>query len=233
MSVITLHELAHHVVEECIVKLGEDYLAFRADEDNRKIAEGLCEYTAFALLGAGQGREFDPSWSLRGIFPDSLICTGGTVYGTLVTYLEYLPVPIGKNVREWISRFGYRYPLWRMWEWRELRELSEEHLLSLTFLHNELRGRALPHLIRVGTEKRPIHPRPMRYWLSILYRWWGRSGQQNPYRPRIDPRIWSIVGSHYVNLLMEHLEGREPLTISLNTKAIHKPDIIWETIEFV
>lgn len=220
VSVITLHELSHHIVEECLVRSG-DYFAFRADAQNRQLEEGLCEYTAFAILGA-ERRRLNPLEILRDLFPFPSEYVGAVIYGTVGTYIEY-----GYSSERWYFRRRLLWP-----SPRHLHPLydREEHLLSLTFLENAYPGA----LFQRGVLSKVVaSTRSLKYWLSILYYWWNRSDSQNPYRPRIDPKIWDIVGPHYVELLIEHLENREPLIINLRTRTIHQPDIIWKTIEFV
>ena len=203
VSVITLHELGHHIVEECLIRSHESYLNFRADPLNRRLEEGLCEYTAFALLGKEKTELslklfVDPLLFLRPR-PDDI---GAITYGTIATHLE------------------------RCYDWELLWTTrgKEECLLSLTFLVDNLFGKAL--LDRNVRLAELAYARPMKYWLSILYYWWNRSGQQNPYRPKIDPRIWAIVGPRYVKLLIRHLKLREPSLIPLpNYFAILRPSL--------
>ena len=121
-----------------------------------------------------------------------------------------------------LRHIGHGKRFIRLEEWRGL----EDRLLSLTRL-NDLYH--LDSLVKIT----PAKPNDMRYWLSILYHWWNRSSQQNPYRPKIDPRIWDVIGSYYVDLLVEHLEGEEALIFDMHARMLHEPSIIWETIEFV
>ena len=206
VSVITLHELGHHIVEECFTR-PEDYFTFEKDARNRQLEEGLCEYTAFAILGAEE-LELNPLEVLRSLFSTPSGYLGAAIYGVVGTYVE-----------RWYFRRRF------LWPPSNTLGDGEERLLSLTFLENEysdaLLQRGVSSKVTSGTYS-------LKYWLSILYYWWNRSDPRNPYRPRIDPEIWNIVGPRYEELLTEHLENREYLT-----KTTHQPDTIWRTIEFV